>query len=352
MLTLLLRVYRLLRHLLLARLTPWLAFLASIGRRTDQAVSAWPGPDATLGPQVAIFIHFDRAGLVQPYVLAYLASLREVGLSIVLVTNSGRLRPEALAALQTVCAAILVRRNVGYDFAAMREAIEHFRLPRDDTRMLLLVNDSVYGPLRPLGDIMARLDFDRADVWGATESWQHRYHLQSYFMAFGRAALTSRAWLAFWQQVRPVNSKHWVIARYEVGVSQAMLRAGLRCAALFPYAEIVKLVDPAEAEVGEADRADDDDSDDDRLDSMRRARRKAARRIRQNALARRPLNPTADLWRQLLLAGFPFLKRELLRENPAEIADVTDWREVAHTIGADISLIERDLQRVMRNRAP
>jgi lipopolysaccharide biosynthesis protein len=346
MLTLLVRAARLVQHLFLTRVMSRVALLASLLSRPNQAVSTWPAPDAALGADVAIFVHFDRAGAVRPYVLNYLASLQAAGLSIVFVTNSGRLQADALAALQALCAGVLVRRNVGYDFAAMREAMEHFSLPRANTRMLLLANDSVYGPLRPLGDVMARLDFTAADLWGATESWQHRYHLQSYFMAIGRAALSHPAWPAFWRRVRPVNSKHWVISRYEVGLSQAMLRAGLRCAALWPYHDIVRLVDQVPLN-------EEDEADERFLDPMERARRKAASRISLSAVARRPLNPTADLWRQLLKAGFPFLKRELLRENPAKVPDVTDWREVAQqTLGADISLIELDLQRVMRNRAP
>ena len=64
-----------------------------------------------------------------------------------------------------------------------------------------------------------------------------------------------------------------------------------------------------------------------------------------------PLNPTSDLWRQLLRAGFPFIKRELLRANPSEVLDIVDWRDVARTAtAADFALIERDLQRVLRDR--
>jgi lipopolysaccharide biosynthesis protein len=59
--------------------------------------------------------------------------------------------------------------------------------------MVLLVNDSIYGPLAPLEPILARIDLEAADLWGATESWQTRYHLQSFFLAAGRTVLTSPA---------------------------------------------------------------------------------------------------------------------------------------------------------------
>ena len=217
---------------------PALSYVASYLRSPRQAVSIWPERDIRVGPRVALFIHFDRGGAVRPHVLQYLAALRETGLSVVFVTNSGRLRPEAVTAVRALSDCVIVRRNVGYDFGAMREGIERVGLPRPDTEAVLLVNDSVYGPLQPIGPVVERLNFDTADLWGLTESWQTRYHLQSYFVAFGRAALTSPAWPAFWRSVRPVTSKWWVILKYEVGLTQQFLRLGLRARALWQYEDL------------------------------------------------------------------------------------------------------------------
>jgi lipopolysaccharide biosynthesis protein len=249
-----------------------------------------------------------------------------------------------MAALQKLCAGILIRRNIGYDFAAWREGLDYLKLPRGNTDMLLIANDSVYGPLRPLDPILAQIDFDAAELWGATESWQTRYHLQSYFLLAGRRALTSEAWRRFWQNVRPVQSKQWVIRHYEVGLSQALIRGGMRCAAIWKYTDLIGDVDPAL--VG---------GDDDALanDPSLTARRSHAGRIRQGAVSRRPLNPTSDLWRQLLRTGYPFLKRELLRENPTGVLDIAEWRdEVRDKLGAGTELIEADLKEVLRDRAP
>ena len=90
-----------------------------------------------------------------------------------------------------------------------------------------------------------------------------------------------------------------------------------------------------------------------RLDPLERARIQAQERIRRAAAHLVPLNPTADLWRQLLLGGFPFIKVELLRKNPTAVPDVADWRSVvADLTGADVTMIERDLQLKLRHRAP
>jgi hypothetical protein len=324
------------------RAIPRMAYMLGHFRSPTQAVMRWPEGRWLLGPRVCVFVHWDGQGAVKEHVLGYLHSLRKAGLAIMFVSNSGRLRPEALAVLKEVCAAILVRRNIGYDFGAWREGIAQLVLPGREIEMLVLANDSVYGPVTDLGPTLAQIDFDEADVWGLTESWQSRFHLQSYFLAFSPRVLASRGWRDFWRGVRPTPSKHWVIHRYEVGFTQSMIRAGFRCRAVWPYPALVQDVEDglvsADAEEG--------------VDPGVNRRAHHARRIRHAAVERTPLNPTSDLWRQLLRAGFPFLKRELLRDNPSAVTDVADWRNALAAVGGDPGPIERDMQRTLRNKAP
>ncbi len=278
-------------------------------RDPSALVRAWPDTPPTLGPDVAVFIHFDPRGEVRPRVRRYLAALREAGRSIVFATNAGTLLPEDEAALRQLCDGILIRRNIGYDFGAMREALAYWGLPQPGTRSVLLVNDSIAGPFAPLRPLLDRIDYAVADIWGATDSPQRAYHLQSFFLAAGRAALMHPAWATFWAEVRPVHSKEWVIGHYEVGLSQRLFAAGLRGRALFPYADLVAALEQ-EVPSGEAHAI-----------QLAQSRRILARG--------NVLNPTAHLWRELLRAGFPFIKRELLGRNPAKIADVADWRTEA-----------------------
>jgi hypothetical protein len=324
----------------LAHIDHWLSFL----RSPRQVVATWPEGEIPLGPRVAIFVHWDGQGLVRGHALHYIAALRDCGFSVVLVSNAGRLRPETMETLRPLCAGVLVRRNVGYDFGAMREGLEHLKLPRENTEMLVIANDSVYGPLGPLDGMIGRIDFGKADLWGATDSWQGRYHVQSYFIAVGRKALEHKAWRTFWRSVRPVKSKTWVILRYELGLSQAMVRGGLSLDAIWRYHDLVARVNPEWLVKAE----DDTPGSGEPMEEMRQIH---AFRIRHNAAVRKPVNPTSDLWRQLIQGGFPFIKRELLRDNPSEVTDLNDWRdEVIRQFGAVPEAIEHDLRRVMRNR--
>ena len=317
-------------------------------RSPVQMVSVWPEGEVPLGPKVCVFVHWDGAGDVRDHVLHHVRGLAASGLSVFFVTNSGRLLPHTLEALKLVCAGVMVRRNVGYDFGAWREGFAHLGLPRANTALVAMANDSVYGPIRSLNELFTQMDFEVADVWGCTDSWQSRYHLQSYLMAFSPAVVASDAWRRFWSGVRPTWSKHWLIRLYEIGLTQSLLRAGFRCRAVWPYQTLVRDIDLVLLE----DKKEGEEGPN-FSDPMVQARRKHVLRLREAVTGRHPLNPTSDLWRQLLLARFPFLKRELLRDNPSMVPDVVEWREVAsETSSASFAAIDKDLQRTLKNRTP
>lgn len=321
-----------------------LALLASYFRTGAQIVSVWPNASVVLGPRVAVFVHFDPAAQVQDFVVNHVAALHAAGLSVVFASNCPALDPAGLERIRPYCAAIVLRHNTGHDFGAVRDTLRLLGLPRDNTQSLLIANDSVFGPVQDIGAILDRIDFDKADLWGATESWQHRYHLQSFFLVAGRRALTSPAWEKFWRRMRLVQSRYWVVQRYEIGLTQAMLAGGLRCAAIWPYDRLIRALPPPDPGgesrmlVG-ADPAGD----------MRRGH---LDRIRNHIAAAMPMNPTAEFWRQLLVAGFPFIKRELLRNNPARVADLADWRDVVRAVSkVDLAPFEAQLRRELSDRA-
>ena len=325
---------------------PWLGHLAMSRRSPKRLVHRWPEGEMALGPKVCVYVHWDGAGEVRDHVMHHVRSLAQAGLSVVFVTNAGFLRPAAMAALQEVCAGVLIRSNVGYDFGAWREGFEIVQLPRPNTEMVVMANDSVYGPPRPLHDLLDQIDFKEADFWGCTDSWQTRYHLQSYLVAFSPRVVASEAWRKFWDTVRPTWSKAWLIRLYEIGLTQALLRAGFTCRAIWPYQSLIKDLDP-ELLIDFAEGGPN------LADPAVRARQYHTRHIRNTVMLRIPLNPTSDLWRQLMRARFPFIKRELLRDNPSRVPDVADWREQATAqCATNLGAIERDLQRTLRDRAP
>jgi lipopolysaccharide biosynthesis protein len=313
--------------------------LALLRRRTGYIEDRWPGVDGDeLAGRVCVFVHFDRAGEIHDFVLHYLREIREAGFKIIFVSNAPKLKPAAVQRVRSLAAIILRRANVGYDFGGYKDGLSLIPdLARVD--LLLLANDSVYGPFRPLTDILSRRGND-AQFWGLTDSWDRAYHLQSYFLLFGRVALAHEAFGRFWKSVRYVNSKGYVIRRYEVGLSRTLMKAGLRGKALFP-ARTAALAVIESVRNGSLKNENFDDTGKRFLAAIYRALENGA-----------PLNVSHYLWDYLIVEmGYPFVKRELIAKNPVSIPHIARWPEVIGSVSSyDTDLIVRHLELSLKNR--
>jgi hypothetical protein len=352
-------------HHLATPMIGWAAFMISQFEITQSVLSVQHGEDAPakLGPRVVIFCHFDNRRRIHDHTRSYIDALQTEGFEIVFVTNSRGLESADLNWIRRRAARVVIRRNLGFDFAAWRDAMAACQVPSAVTSFLLIANDSVYGPLRPLGPILRRIDFSDVDVWSATDSWQHRFHLQSFFIAFGPKAVRHEAFASFWGSVGNVRSKWWVVKRYELRMTRIFIAGGLRCKALWPAMEMVEVLREATAPECAGVINDEGGSHVQLKRPCPRstnpryifedANRRNEARILGAVLRHKPLNPTADLWRVLIEQGCPFLKRELLHKNPSRVPDVADWSSLVGRIDkSSYDVILRDLERSLKNRSP
>jgi len=274
--------------------------------------------DAPLPPadprRWAVFAHYDPDGMVAPYVLVHLRALRRLGFGILFVSTAPDLDEEESGPLRALCADILLRENHGLDFGSWQHGLA--RLPvGTQLDELLLANDSVFGPLSDLQAARRRMVRAGADFWGITDSLQHDWHLQSYFLCFGAAVLRSEAFAAFWRQPFSGRSRDEIIRKGEIGLSQQLTRAGFRGAALCPVRSVAKM-------------------------HGRRARMPAERLLHAN--------PTHFFWETLIRdCGCPFIKKELLRDNPERLPGLQRWKHVVRSnLAYDPELIDGYLRRL------
>jgi lipopolysaccharide biosynthesis protein len=308
------------------------SYLRSLTRRRGDFVEErWSGlQDLSAAGRIAVFSHYDAGGRVHDFVAYYLRQLGEAGFAVVFVSNSPRLPQETIERLRPSCGLILRRANVGYDFGAFKDGIA--RIPDcNGLERLLLVNDSVYGPFHPLREVLAGMDRS-AEVWGITDSGERHPHLQSYFLLFHPAAVRSEAFARFWTRLRPVTSKEWAIANCEIGLTRALAAGGLRCRALCPSSTAAADFLKAVEERGLL-----------RAAGLEPVRRRFVRRVHAAASRGVALNSMHYFWDYLIeRGGCPFLKRELLRDNPLRIPGVGSWEEVVRSSSAyDTGLILR-----------
>jgi lipopolysaccharide biosynthesis protein len=193
-----------------------------------QVVKQLPSAPAPAARKLVFFAHYDPQDEVDPYVVFYLRQLRNLGCEIIFVSGSPWLKPESAAAIRNDCAGIYTQHTLSLDFGCWNLAWQQARRrgwTLQGFDQLILANDSVYGPLFPLGEIFSH--FNGADLCGVTESLEGKPHLQSYFLAFNLNDRTRKFVEVFWSKFRYVVPKLHLIQRYEIGLSQQARTEGL-----------------------------------------------------------------------------------------------------------------------------
>lgn len=246
--------------------------------------------------RTCLFVHFDPHGRIDPHVMHYLSALRSCGQDIVLISSCD-LQPDALAAVEPLTVAVVSRQNKGLDFSGWALAMELFpRLLQSES--LLIANDSVYGPVGHLGDLFERMASKDLDVWGVIESRDIERHFQSWLVCFRGPVLQSEAFAGFWSSVLPLDDKRAVIREYEAPIWRIFETAGFRVGTAVPW-------------------------ESHRLGS----------------------NPAMEGWRMLLKWGCPFVKVQLLRDNPSE-SNLDGWLTELRQRGYPVELVIDHLYRV------
>lgn len=263
------------------------------------------------GDPVALYVHYSASGRISPMVRRQLAAYRQAGFATVLVSMADAIPAEDWAAAARDCALLVQRRNFGLDFGAWHDLAPEVARRWPDAPELLLANDSVLGPIRPMAPVLAALRCGGQGLFGLTESRQGGVHLQSYLLlARGGAAVGDL--LGFLRELRLSVSKWRIVQRGELSLTRHMAARGHRVAALFGYRRLVAatLADAAERAY--------------LLGLHPRLSADLAEAARQ--LWTWPLNPTSHFWQAVVRRmGFPFLKTELIRRNPGHLPGVAGW---------------------------
>jgi lipopolysaccharide biosynthesis protein len=254
---------------------------------------------------VCLFAHFDRDDRVDEYVLRYLNAIKELQFSIIFISTANLPNTET-ARVRGLCDDIILRQNTGLDFGSWSEGFA--RYADKISGRLLLANDSVYGPIGSLAAAFERLTAQAADFYGFVESIEREPHLQSWFLLFEPQVVRHSEFVAILRQPFSAMTKRQVIENGEVNLPQRLRRRGFKYATLYS--------------------------------------------TRCSGLAARylPANPTQFLWRELLVREqIPFLKVELLRDNPFSLEDSQTILSAVVSIDASFgSLIKAHLARSIR----
>jgi Rhamnan synthesis protein F len=261
---------------------------------------------------ICLFAHYDRNDRLADHVLYYLKALRQAGFDV-LVISTAKLNGQDRGRLVSINVDLVLRENAGLDFGSWALGLAHLRDASGRLNIdgrLLLANDSVFGPIGDLAEAIRRLLTLPADVHCMVETIEKVPHMQSWFLIFSPAAYRSSAFQTIFAQNFAAMTKDDVIARGEIALTLGLHSAGFQFAALAS--------NPPQGGVRRLMRA----------------------------------NPAHFLWQSLLeLDGVPFIKVELLRDNPVEVT-VDGWREAVRVRAPELlPSIDKYLGAISRRRA-
>jgi GT2 family glycosyltransferase/glycosyltransferase involved in cell wall biosynthesis/tetratricopeptide (TPR) repeat protein len=243
--------------------------------------------------EVALFVTHSPNGRLKPHVRHYINSLKHQSISAVLIVNTDASPEAAHVDFAVETDGVFVRQNEGYDFAAWAHIL---RLHPElfDAEILYLLNDSLIGPTNDtvFRDLLTRLRSSPADVIGLTENFDRAWHLQSYFLALKRRALSSVEFRKFINSIVSCRDLEDVVSQFELRFASILKAAGINCEALFPATD--------------------------------------------------GRDPTVYHWKRLLQSGFPFVKVKVIRDVFAGVG-ASDCYQLLASQGYDVSLAERTL---------
>lgn len=220
-----------------------------------------------------IFVHYDKDSLISSDCVHHIEKLSEY-CDVFFVSSAELLKtlPEEINKIKPFCKQILIRRNSGYDFGCWSHVIRKNYGQLCEYEGVLLVNDSNWGPLDDFSDAFAKIKqlLIEVDFIGLTASTTPSWHLQSFFVMYSKKVFNSSYFKQHWFNIGILNNKFDIIMTYEVDWSNRLKRLGFIGTSLY----------------GDSSTAN---------------------------------NPTHVDWERLIKSNYPYLKKELIRDNPLRI---------------------------------
>jgi hypothetical protein len=213
-------------------------------------------------------------------------TLKSLGFVIFIIVNTDKIE---------VTKSFLVRRNSGYDLAAIRDFLNSSHGTPNE---FLIVNSST--AWRPNSiDTFLRLreisSMENAPIVSGIESLQKQRHAQSFL--FYATSRNFHVLKAVYLEMKNWRSKRATVRYGEIPMLRKIQNNGLKVEFLYPYQYLLELAST-------------------HLDLSFQTRFLVNRGI--------PVNPTQHFWQILISNGAEFVKRNLISKNPSNLSNTPD----------------------------
>ena len=176
----------------------------------------------------AIYVFYDKDGIVDAYNLFFLKELKKVISRLIIVCN-GDVCAKGKEAFRSLTNEIIMRPNEGYDITAYKEGLEYVtfnKLAGYDE--VIVANSTCFGPFYPFGEMFETMKQRDVDFWGITSFHEVPYdpfgtieygyiptHVQSYFMVFRKSLCETKDFIQYWNKICTIHNYNEAVGYFE-----------------------------------------------------------------------------------------------------------------------------------------
>jgi lipopolysaccharide biosynthesis protein len=261
-----------------------------------------------------LLAHYDPHDIIDDYVVNAVRVLHKSDSDVVLITSTdkaveiGRVRP--------LCAAILLKPNVGRDFGSWYLACQAYQTRFSQYESVIWMNDSTYFPLFDPSEMFSTMDRRKLDFWGVVDSHLITWHVMSWFWAFSRKVNES-GWIDWYlREFNPTFTKWDQIRNFEMRMPMLLSSRGYAIGSYISANEVFSYT------VSHVPN-------------------------QRGFSGRRDFNMAHECW-DIIIQKFrcPSLKVELLRDNPLGIDIENALEFIRDNTQYDTELIRRHIRRI------
>ena len=185
-----------------------------------------------MSKRLFIFAGYDKDCIVDATLLHYLRSLSELG--DIIFTMDCNLPENEINKVKNIknVLSVTATNHGEYDFGSYKRGFKYAKKNNllDQYDWVYFVNDSVYGPLFNIKSILEDLESRGVDLTGMTD-FQNKptpIQVQSWFVGISKRVANEQFLADFMENVTREVAKQLIVLKYEVGLSQTILKHGYK----------------------------------------------------------------------------------------------------------------------------
>lgn len=187
--------------------------------------------------RLCIYLTYDKQKIIDRYIGYMLQELKTCANYLVVVCNEMEIA-RGKEILERYADEIFYRENIGFDVGGFKETLCDFlgweRVLQYDE--LVLVNDSIFGPFKPMKDIFSEMDNRALDFWGLAKHGDYKNsngdcfpeYIQSYFFCIRSKMLHCHHFKKYWENMPFYTVFEDVIRQYELKFTSYFANMGYK----------------------------------------------------------------------------------------------------------------------------